>query len=64
MSAGWDEEFCKRLDKVPREDHSYIATWEGGQRYEKNGTLCLHTQGPVGPMKSRTRLSRGSTKNS
>ena len=29
MKIGWDEELCNRLDRVAREDHSYIANWAG-----------------------------------
>ena len=28
-ATGWDEETCRRLDKIAREDHPYIATWDG-----------------------------------
>ena len=53
MRRGWDEDLCKRSDRVAQEDHSYIATWEERQRYEKGWKLCWETQGPVGPMQSR-----------
>ena len=52
MNFGRDEDFCKRLDKIAREDHSYIATWEERRRYEKGQNFCLNTLGSVGPMNS------------
>ena len=53
MNREWDEEFCKFLDSIAREDHSHIAHWEDRRRYRKNWKLCLNTPGPVGPVKSR-----------
>ena len=53
----WDEGLCIRLDRVAHEDHSYIATWDEGRRYEKNWKRGLNTLGPVGPMKSRSDYS-------
>ena len=54
MIIGRDEELCKRLDRVAREDQSYIATWDERRRHEKNWKLGLKPHGPVGPMKSRS----------
>ena len=52
MNIGCDEELCKRLDRVAREDPLYISTWDERRRYDKNSKLGLNTQGPVGPLKS------------
>ena len=30
QAVGWDEDTCRRLDKIAREDWSYIATSGGG----------------------------------
>ena len=57
FEESWDEELCTRLDRVAREDHSYIATWDERRGYEKNWKLGLSTQGPVGPMKSASDFS-------
>ena len=54
MTVGWHAELCKRLDRVAREDLSYIATWCKRRRYDKSWKLGLNSQGPVGPMKSRS----------
>ena len=35
-NIGWDEETCRRLDRIAREDHSYIATWDERRKYENN----------------------------
>ena len=41
----WTEELCKHLEEWAREDHSYVATWQERQRYEKVRKLCLNSQG-------------------
>ena len=53
LHVWWDEDFCKHLDEIAQEDHSYVAVWQARQRYEKDWQLCLNNRGPVGPMKSR-----------
>ena len=50
---GWDEDTCRRLDKIESEDHTYIATWYERQRYENSWKLALNTRGKNGPMKGR-----------
>ena len=32
QAIGWDEETCRRLDSIVREDDSYIATWNERRR--------------------------------
>ena len=73
MRIGWNEELCKRLDRVAREDHSYIAPWDERRRNEKNWKLGSNTQGPVGPVSEYSeavqkvreiRQSRGRSSNS
>ena len=53
LNLGWDEDFCKHLNKIAQEDHSYVVTWQERQWYEKEWSLCINSQGPVGPKKSQ-----------
>ena len=53
MAIGWDEEFCRRLDKLALEDHSYVPTYEERARREKTWLLALNTQGPTGQIRQR-----------
>ena len=50
LAIGWDEEFCRRLDKIVLEDHPYVSTREERTRREKTWVLALNTQGPAVPM--------------
>ena len=37
MATGWSEEFCRRLDKLALEDHSYAPTYEDEHDERKLG---------------------------
>ena len=50
---GLSEEFCRPLDELAGEDHSYVATRQERQRYEKVWALSLSSQAPTAPIQSR-----------
>ena len=45
QAVGWDEDTCRRLDKIASEAHSYVATKYELQSYENNWKHALYTQG-------------------
>ena len=53
MNIGWTEEFCKHVDDLAQDDHSYVATWQERERYGKGWEISLNIQGLVGPVRSR-----------
>ena len=50
----WDEDICRRLDKIASEDNSYIATWCERQRDENHWKLAINAQGRNCLLKVRT----------
>ena len=51
-NIGWTAEFCRRSDELAEESHSYVATGQERERYEKVWTTSLNSQGPTGPIRS------------
>ena len=41
-----NEEFCKQLNEIAQEDHSYVATWQERRRYEKGGSYVFTANDP------------------
>ena len=35
MTISWTEEFCKHLDELAQEDHSYVPTWQRTTKIRK-----------------------------
>ena len=42
----WTERFCKHLAALAKEDHSYVASRQEQERYEKVWSISLNSQGP------------------
>ena len=53
MNIGCTEEFCKHLDELAGEDHSYAAARQERERYEKVWKRSLNIQRLAGLMQSR-----------
>ena len=55
-NIGWTYEFRKHLDELAKEEHSYVATRQERERYEKVWAISLNSQGPTRPIRSRADL--------
>ena len=54
QANGWDEDACRRLDKIASEDNSFISSWYERQRYENSWKFALPAQGKNALMKGRS----------
>ena len=50
---GWDEDACRRFDKIASQNHCYIAAWYERQRCENNWKLVMNAKGKNGLMKNK-----------